>query len=119
MYFGLRLLGLLALLLPGYGFAGTEASAAVVQQLDLTKSWAGYFSLLVMVLAYIAAMFEEATELRKSKPMLLAAALVWFFIVLVYQEQAMQIAQALAGYSLGEGDLLRRAMGKKKKEIIY
>jgi DNA polymerase-3 subunit alpha len=35
--------------------------------------------------------------------------------VIVYQEQAMQIAQALSGYSLGEADLLRRAMGKKKK----
>ncbi len=33
--------------------------------------------------------------------------------VIVYQEQVMQIAQELAGYSLGEADLLRRAMGKK------
>ena len=33
--------------------------------------------------------------------------------VIVYQEQVMQIAQVLAGYSLGEADLLRRAMGKK------
>ena len=36
--------------------------------------------------------------------------------VVVYQEQVMQIAQALAGYSLGGADLLRRAMGKKKPE---
>ena len=36
--------------------------------------------------------------------------------VIVYQEQVMQIAQALAGYSLGDADNLRRAMGKKKKE---
>ncbi|UKL13972.1 DNA polymerase III subunit alpha [Dissulfurimicrobium hydrothermale] len=36
--------------------------------------------------------------------------------VIVYQEQVMKIAQTLAGYSLGEGDLLRRAMGKKKPE---
>ncbi len=35
---------------------------------------------------------------------------------IVYQEQVMQIAQVMAGYSLGEADLLRRAMGKKKKE---
>ncbi|QTL03625.1 DNA polymerase III subunit alpha [Aquabacter sp. L1I39] len=35
------------------------------------------------------------------------------FGVIIYQEQVMQIAQALAGYSLGEADLLRRAMGKK------
>lgn len=36
--------------------------------------------------------------------------------ILVYQEQIMQLAQRLAGYSLGEADLMRRAMGKKKKE---
>ncbi|MFP4294862.1 MAG: DNA polymerase III subunit alpha [Halothiobacillaceae bacterium] len=36
--------------------------------------------------------------------------------VIVYQEQVMQIAQILAGYSLGGADLLRRAMGKKKPE---
>lgn len=36
--------------------------------------------------------------------------------VIVYQEQVMQIAQVLAGYSLGSADLLRRAMGKKKPE---
>ncbi len=36
--------------------------------------------------------------------------------VIVYQEQVMQIANKLAGYSLGDADLLRRAMGKKKPE---
>jgi DNA polymerase-3 subunit alpha len=36
--------------------------------------------------------------------------------VMVYQEQVMQISNRIAGYSLGEADLLRRAMGKKKKE---
>ncbi|WP_017622181.1 DNA polymerase III subunit alpha [Nocardiopsis chromatogenes] len=38
--------------------------------------------------------------------------------LIVYQEQVMQIAQKLAGYTLGEADLLRRAMGKKKKEVL-
>lgn len=36
--------------------------------------------------------------------------------IMVYQEQVMQIASKLAGFSLGEGDMLRRAMGKKDKE---
>jgi len=36
--------------------------------------------------------------------------------IFVYQEQVMQAAQVLAGYSLGDADLLRRAMGKKKQE---
>jgi DNA polymerase-3 subunit alpha len=35
--------------------------------------------------------------------------------VIIYQEQVMQIAQVMAGFSLGEADLLRRAMGKKDK----
>jgi len=35
---------------------------------------------------------------------------------MVYQEQVMQAAQVLAGYTLGGADLLRRAMGKKKAE---
>jgi len=38
--------------------------------------------------------------------------------ILVYQEQALQIANVLAGYSLGEADILRRAIGKKKIEIM-
>ncbi|HBT04168.1 MULTISPECIES: DNA polymerase III subunit alpha [Thermodesulfobacterium] len=38
--------------------------------------------------------------------------------VIVYQEQVMQIAQVMAGYTLGEADLLRRAIGKKEKELM-
>ncbi|MEZ0344580.1 MAG: DNA polymerase III subunit alpha [Caldimicrobium sp.] len=38
--------------------------------------------------------------------------------VIVYQEQVMEIARAFAGYTLGEADLLRRAMGKKDKELM-
>ncbi len=38
--------------------------------------------------------------------------------VIVYQEQVMQISQVLGGYSLGRADLLRRAMGKKKADVM-
>ena len=38
--------------------------------------------------------------------------------VIVYQEQVMEIARAFAGYTLGEADLLRRAIGKKQKELM-
>ena len=38
--------------------------------------------------------------------------------ILVYQEQVMEAARIIAGYTLGEADLLRRAMGKKKPEIM-
>jgi DNA polymerase-3 subunit alpha len=38
--------------------------------------------------------------------------------VIVYQEQVMQVAQRIAGYSLGQADMLRRAMSKKKAEVL-
>ena len=38
--------------------------------------------------------------------------------IIIYQEQVMQIAQVLAGYTLGEADILRRAISKKKEEIL-
>ena len=40
------------------------------------------------------------------------------FGLIVYQEQVMEIAQKLAGYTLGKADILRRAMGKKKREVL-
>ncbi|BAT60748.1 DNA polymerase III subunit alpha [Variibacter gotjawalensis] len=58
---------------------------------------------------------EEESEYLHPK---MEEALKETFGVIIYQEQVMQIAQMLAGYSLGEADLLRRAMGKKiKKEM--
>ncbi|MEO7786953.1 MAG: DNA polymerase III subunit alpha, partial [Sphingomicrobium sp.] len=53
-------------------------------------------------------------ELAYPHPML-EAVLRETYGIFVYQEQVMQAAQVLAGYSLGEADLLRRAMGKKIK----
>ena len=53
-------------------------------------------------------------ELEKPLEEILGAT----FGLIVYQEQVMQIAQKVAGYSLGQADMLRRAMGKKKKEIL-
>ncbi|MBI4553476.1 MAG: DNA polymerase III subunit alpha [Candidatus Latescibacteria bacterium] len=49
---------------------------------------------------------------------ILEATLKETYGVIVYQEQAMQIARDLAGYTLGRADLLRRAMAKKKPEVM-
>src|SRR5450830_933138 len=60
-------------------------------------------------------------EIRPIHPELaepLAEILSTTYGLIVYQEQVMAIAQKVAGYSLGAADLLRRAMGKKKKEIL-
>jgi DNA polymerase-3 subunit alpha len=54
---------------------------------------------------------QVAYELPELKPFLEET-----YGIMLYQEQVMQIAQGLAGYSLGEADMLRRAMGKKKVE---
>ncbi len=58
----------------------------------------------------------------RSKPVyphpLLEPVLKETYGVILYQEQVMQCASVLAGYSLGEADLLRRAMGKKKIEVM-
>jgi DNA polymerase III subunit alpha len=59
---------------------------------------------------------KHGVEKVESLHPLLDAVLEETYGVIIYQEQVMQIAQILAGYSLGEADLLRRAMGKKKKE---
>lgn len=57
---------------------------------------------------------KHGQEPIKYEHRLLEPILKETYAVLVYQEQIMKMAQDLAGYSLGEADLLRRAMGKKK-----
>ncbi|MEC4748833.1 sodium:proton antiporter NhaD [Methylomicrobium sp. Wu6] len=85
--FVVGLLGLTSLIFPGLSFAESATEASQLLHIDLTRHWVGYFSLAIMVAAYVAAMFEEATELRKSTPMLLAAAMIWSVIFLAYQQQ--------------------------------
>jgi NhaD family Na+/H+ antiporter len=59
----------------------------VATNLDLTQSWVGIVSLIIFVAAYILVILEEKIHLRKSKPMLLAAALVWVVIAIAYNQQ--------------------------------
>ena len=57
--------------------------------LNLTWHWVGFFALGVFILAYLVVILEEVIELRKSKPMMLAAALIWVAIAIVYKMQGM------------------------------
>lgn len=59
---------------------------------------------------------EEVDYFYKDMEVLLKPILEPTYGLIVYQEQVMQIVQAIAGFSLGEADLVRRAMGKKKPE---
>ncbi|MBU0961034.1 MAG: sodium:proton antiporter NhaD [Proteobacteria bacterium] len=54
------------------------------EHLDLTSSWVGYTSLILFVVAYGFVMAEEYTHMRKSKPVLLAAGLIWGIIGWIY-----------------------------------
>ncbi|MDT0445036.1 DNA polymerase III subunit alpha [Streptomyces johnsoniae] len=61
---------------------------------------------------------QEITPIHKELEEPLKEVLDVTYGLIVYQEQVQKAAQVLAGYSLGQADLLRRAMGKKKKEIL-
>ncbi|MGB8815095.1 MAG: sodium:proton antiporter NhaD [Paracoccaceae bacterium] len=54
--------------------------------LDLTTHWAGYLSVAIFLVAYVLVIFEEATHMRKSKPVLLAAGLIWALIGIAYAQ---------------------------------
>lgn len=57
--------------------------------LDLTQHWVGYSAIGIFAVAYLLAMTEEVTELNKSKPMVLAASLIWAFIAGIYVNNGM------------------------------
>lgn len=84
--------GLLALLLPIAGLASETAH----EQLDLTNHAVGYLSLFVFVVAYSLVILEEKLHLRKSKPVLLAAGLIWVMIAIVYQQHGFDTAAEVA-----------------------
>jgi len=56
------------------------ASGAAAERLDLTDHWVGFVSIGIFVLAYLFVMAEEFTHLRKSKPVILGAGLIWGII---------------------------------------
>ena len=71
--------------LPGLVQAAEDAG----QPLDLTGHWVGLFAIAVFVLAYLLVMAEEFTLLRKSKPVILAAGIIWAAIGWVYANNGM------------------------------
>ena len=77
------ILCLLILLFPIQAFAVSETT------INLTDHWVGFTSLGIFFLAYMLVMAEEFTHLRKSKPVMLAAGLIWAIIAYTYQSQGM------------------------------
>ncbi len=82
----------LLLLLP----ASVLASGGGGETLDLTKHTVGYISLLIFFIAYLFVMAEEVTHLRKSKPVLFAAGIIWILIAAVYASNDMPHAAGMA-----------------------
>ncbi|MBC8210627.1 MAG: sodium:proton antiporter NhaD [Gammaproteobacteria bacterium] len=70
------------LLLPFNSFAEMGSG----QTLDLTQHWVGYTAIAIFVLAYMLVMAEEFMHLRKSKPVVLAAGIIWLLVALVYSQ---------------------------------
>ncbi|MEX0617786.1 MAG: sodium:proton antiporter NhaD [Pseudohongiellaceae bacterium] len=66
------------------------AASANPELLVLTSSWVGFTSILIFVLAYALVVAEEFTHLRKSKPVILAAGIIWALIGLVYAQQGIE-----------------------------
>lgn len=80
----------LLLLLPFVAFAASEGGSE--ELLVLTSSWVGITSIIVFVLAYSLVIAEEFTHLRKSKPVILAAGIIWAMIGLVYAQNGIEHA---------------------------
>jgi Na+/H+ antiporter NhaD/arsenite permease-like protein len=73
------------------------------QPLDLTRHWVGFAAIAIFFIAYILAMLEESTMLRKSKPMVFAASLIWMLIAGTYVLDGMGEVSGKAFRSTLEG----------------
>ncbi|HDK38120.1 MAG TPA: sodium:proton antiporter, partial [Thiolapillus brandeum] len=67
--------------------ASGQTLAANETMINLTGHWVGFASLGIFFVAYMLVMAEEFTHLRKSKPVMLAAGIIWAMIALIYQSQ--------------------------------
>jgi NhaD family Na+/H+ antiporter len=82
----------LALGLPAQAWASASPEAT----LNLTTHTVGYAALVIFVLAYILVMMEEFTHMRKSKPVLLAAGIIWGMIAYIYAQHGLTHAAEAA-----------------------
>jgi len=72
------------------------ATSAQTEALDLTNHTVGYTALAIFIIAYLLVMVEEFTHLRKSKPVIIAAGLIWILIAYVYVSKGMPHAAEVA-----------------------
>ncbi len=80
-------------------FAPTAWASGASVDLDLTTTWAGFSAIAIFVVAYLLVMAEELTGLKKSKPVVLAAGVIWILIAVYYSDHG--------GVSHAVGDAVR------------
>lgn len=88
------LFGLALLLLPLAAFAQHGEQSGT--RINLTASWVGLTSIVLFVLAYSLVIAEEFTQLRKSKPVIVAAGLIWGLIGLAYAQNGIEHTTEIA-----------------------
>jgi len=72
------------------------ASETALQHIDLTQHTVGFIALFVFAIAYTLVIMEEQLHLKKSKPVLLAAGIIWVMIAAVYQSHGFKEATSIA-----------------------
>lgn len=97
------MLKLIALAFLGLLPAPALASPAGAQTLNLTDHTVGYIAITIFIIAYVLVMAEEYTHLRKSKPVILAAGIIWAMIAFVYASNDIpHVVEAAARHNLLE-----------------
>ena len=95
---------LLTLLTPSFVLATTAAATAVTHEpMDMTNTGVGFAAIAIFVFAYLLVMGEEFIHLRKSKPVIIAAGLIWGMIGWVYTQHGMpELAEHAVRHNLLE-----------------
>ena len=84
--------------------------AAEAPRLDLTREWVGYVGVATFLIAYLLIALESKTHLRKSKPVFIAAGIIWMLAAVAY---------ARAGDVRSAGDVLRRDIGSFGELFLF
>lgn len=82
MAFFTAMFGFLLTIMPQLAFAAEN-----IKILDLTSHWVGYTAIALFVFAYALVVVEEEIHMRKSKPVMVAAGIIWALIAFVYAQQ--------------------------------
>jgi hypothetical protein len=109
------------LLLPSLVHASSAVSDLTSSVSNLTESWVGPTALIIISIAYILVVLEEKINLRKSKPMLISAGLIWAIMAYVYGQEGHGdvIEKAVRHNFLEYSELFFSGFGKTGKMMVF